>query len=639
MPRRSSSDPGAALNSAGVDFFERQRTARGTSAKLVVLFVLAVLASVAVIDVIAVLAMQGRGNVTGVLVVVSAGTLLVIVGGMIGKSFALRKGGSAVAASVGAVPVDPTTTDPALRRFVNVVEEMSIASGVPMPRLFVLPRERGINAFAAGYTAADAAITVTEGALSQLSRDELQGVIGHEFSHVLNGDMRLSIRLIGLLYGIMLLGLVGSRVLALGGRGSDRKGALPIVAIAFGAMVVGFVGQFFAGLIKAAVSRQREWLADASAVQFTRQPDGLAGALKKIAGLPEGSRLADERSAKEVSHMLFGEGRRFSRLFSTHPPIHERIAALDPTFREADLETLRERWRDEPPPGPAGDVTHGLAPAVTAPVAVTPEQVSARAGTLTPADLDRGAALHSQVPPHIHQLATQPSTAASVVLAMVVCGEPALRATQLAAVQERLGIATARSVDALVAEVAALPRHLRLPVVGIASPQLTGRPDHEQQALVAALDDLALADGAVSLFEYCLTRTVRATLQDAADPASRSRPGSTAVRQATDEIVAVLTALALSGNADRVAAERAFAAAFAHLRSGAPVPEMPASPAWRRLDACWPVLDGLARLEKRLLVEAMVVAVLDDGKLTSSEAELLRAACALVHVPLPALIA
>jgi hypothetical protein len=180
---------------------------------------------------------------------------------------------------------------------------------------------------------------------------------------------------------------------------------------------------------------------------------------------------------------------------------------------------------------------------------------------------------------------------------------------------------------------------LRLPVVGIASPQLTGRPDHEQQALVAALDDLALADGAVSLFEYCLTRTVRVTLQDAADPASRSRPGSTAVRQATDEIVAVLTALALSGNADRVAAERAFAAAFAHLRSGAPVPEMPASPAWRRLDACWPVLDGLARLEKRLLVEAMVVAVLDDGKLTSSEAELLRAACALVHVPLPALIA
>lgn len=332
-------------------------------------------------------------------------------------------------------------------------------------------------------------------------------------------------------------------------------------------------------------------------------------------------------------------GRRFSRLFATHPPLHERIAALDPTFREADLEELRERWRDEPPQGPAEEVTRGLAPAAGAPVAVTPAQVSARAGTLTPADLDHGTALHAQVPHHIHQLATQPSTAASVVLAMLVSGEPGLRATQLAAVQERLGISTARSVDGLVAEVAALPQHLRLPVVGIASPQLTGRPDHQQQAMLAALDDLALADGAVSLFEYCLTRTVQATLQDAADPAQRSRPGSITVRQATDEIGTVLTALAWSGNPDPVASQQAFAAAFTHLQTGTSVPEMPAGGTWRQLDECWPALDGLARLEKRLLVEAMVFAVLDDGKLTTQEAELLRAACALVHVPLPALIA
>jgi Zn-dependent protease with chaperone function len=633
-----------------VDFFERQRTARGTSAKLVVLFVVAVLACVAVIDVIAALAMRGwpRDSVVWVLVAVSVGTLLVIAGGMIGKTFSLRKGGAAVAASVGAVPVDPTTTDPALRRFVNVVEEMSIASGVPMPHLFVLPREQGINAFAAGFTAADAAITVTEGALSRLSRDELQGVIGHEFSHILNGDMRLGIRLIGLLYGIMLVGLIGSRVLAHSGRGSGRKGALPIVAIAFAAVVAGFVGHLFAGLIKAAVSRQREWLADASAVQFTRQPTGLAGALKKIAGLPAGSALADERSAKEVSHMLFGEGRRFNRLSATHPPLHERIAALDPTFRETDVEKLRERWRHEPPNGLTEDVARGLAPAVApsvgAPVMVTPAQVSARAGTLTSGDLDHGAALSAQIPRHVHQLATQPSTAASVVLAMLVSDEEELRATQLAIVQERLGIAVAKSVDALGAEVAALPPHLRLPLVGIASPQLTGRPDHEQRALLAALDDLALADGGVSLFEYCLTRTVRVTVQDAADPALRSRPGSVRVRLVTDEIATVLAALARSGNPDPAVAQQAFATAFAHLQTGVPTPdmpapEMPAGGTWRQLDACWPALDGLARLEKRLLVEAMVFAVLDDGKLTTQEAELLRVACALVHVPLPALIA
>jgi Zn-dependent protease with chaperone function len=629
------------LNSAGVDFFERQRTARGTSARLVLLFVLAVLGTVAVVDAIAVLAMRGwpRDVVIAVLAVLSAAALLLIIGGTIGKTFALRRGGAAVAESVGAVRVDPTTTDPALRRLVNVVEEMSIASGVPMPRLYVLPAEQGINAFAAGYTGADAAITVTDGALHRLTRDELQGVIGHEFSHILNGDMRLGIRLIGLLHGIMLLGLVGSRIMAFSGRGSDRDKVNPLVVVGFAAMVAGSVGQFFAGLIKAAVSRQREWLADASAVQFTRQPAGLAGALKKIAGLPAGSALADVRSAKEVSHLLFGEGRRVSRFFATHPPIHERIAALDPTFREADLEALRERWREQPPPGLPADVTRGLAPAVGAPVAVTPSHVSARAGTLTQVDLDHGAALGSQIPPHIHQLAEQPSTAASVVLAMIVSGEPGLRATQLTALRNRLGADAARSVEALVAEVAALPPELRLPVAGIAAPQLTGRPGAEQQALSAALDDLALADGGVSMFEYCLTRTVQATMRDAADPARRSRPGSVTVRRVTDEIVTVLTALARSGNPDPVAARQAFAVAFTQLRTGVPAPSMDRDPSWERLDRCWPVLDGLARLEKRLLVEAMVAAVLDDGKLTSHEAELLRAACALVHVPLPALIA
>jgi Zn-dependent protease with chaperone function len=632
------------LNSTRVDFFERQRSARGTSTWLVVLFALAVLGTVAVVDAIAVLAMRGwpRDIVIIVLAVLSAAALLLIFGGTIGKTFALRRGGAAVAESVGAVRVDPTTTDPALRRLVNVVEEMSIASGLPMPRLYVLPAEQGINAFAAGYTAADAAITVTDGALHRLTRDELQGVVGHEFSHVLNGDMRLGIRLIGLLHGIMLLGLVGSRIMAFSGWRSDgdfdRKKVNPLAAVGFAAMVAGAVGQFFAGLIKAAVSRQREWLADASAVQFTRQPAGLAGALKKIAGLPVGSALADVRSAMEVSHLLFGEGRRVSRFFATHPPTHERIAALDPTFREADVEALRERWREEPPQGLPEEATSSLA-ADDALVAVTPEQVSARAGTLTGADLAQSAALGSRIPPHVHQLAEQPSTTASVVLAMLVSGEPALRATQLTAVRERLGADAAKSVEALVAEVAALPPGLRLPLAGIAAPQLTGRPHAEQQALSAALDDLALADGGVSMFEYCLTRTVQTTMRDAADPARRSRPGSVTVRRATDEIVTVLTALARSGNPDQAAARQAFATAFTQLRTGAPAPGMDPDPTWERLDRCWPALDGLARLEKRLLVEAMVAAVLDDGKLTSQEAELLRAACALVHVPLPALIA
>ena len=327
-----------------MNFFDHQRAAKGTTLKLVFLFAVAVVALVAAIDVAAVLALMylssdyqeiDASSMLAVVVVVSAFTLLIIAGGMLFKTLALRQGGAAVAASVGAVPVDPTTTDPQLRRFVNIVEEMSLASGVPAPRLFVMPREPGINAFAAGFTPADAAIAVTGGALAQLNRDELQGVIGHEFSHILNGDMRLNIRLIGLLSGILLIGMIGLRTLQFGGRGSDSKGALPFVVFAFAIMALGYIGVFFANVIKAAVSRQREWLADASAVQFTRQTDGLEGALKKIGGIPTGSRLRDSRNAAEVSHMLFGEGARrsFASLFATHPQLTDRIKALNPELQ------------------------------------------------------------------------------------------------------------------------------------------------------------------------------------------------------------------------------------------------------------------------------------------------------------------
>ena len=280
-----------------MNFFDHQRAAKGTTLKLVFLFVVAVVAMVASIDAVAALVMMYKGaDVSMILVVVigvTAVTLLIIAGGMITKTVALRQGGSAVATSVGAIQVDPTSTDPQLRRLVNVVEEMSLASGVPMPRLFVLPQDSGINAFAAGFTPADAAIAVTSGALARLNRDELQGVIGHEFSHILNGDMRLNIRLIGLLNGILLIGLTGMRVLQFGGRAGGSRGAAPIWVVALAMMMLGFVGVFFANIIKAAVARQWDRLADASAVQFTRQTDGLVGALKKIAGIPAGSALRD----------------------------------------------------------------------------------------------------------------------------------------------------------------------------------------------------------------------------------------------------------------------------------------------------------------------------------------------------------
>jgi Zn-dependent protease with chaperone function len=632
-----------------VNFFERQRAARGTTLRLVLLFTAAVLAIVILVDVVVLIftRSQPTSTIIGTLVAVTVVTLLIITGGTISKTLSLRAGGSAVAQAVGAVPVDPTTSDPQLRRFVNIVEEMSLASGVPVPRLFVLDQEPGINAFAAGYTPADAAITVTGGALHQLNRDELQGVIGHEFSHVLNGDMRLNVRLIGLLNGILLLGLIGLRVLSFGGgRGSDKKGggAAPIIVIALAFTILGFVGQFFAGLIKSAVSRQREWLADASAVQFTRQTTGLEGALKKIAGLPTGSALTDARGAREVSHMLFGEGgRSFSQLFATHPPLLQRIAALDPSFRPEEVERLREKWRAAPPNGLAEDVSLGLAaPAAapaSAPVTVVPNGVSARVGTLSREDLARGAQLSAAIPPEFRQLASQSSTAVPLVLALLVAREPAVRDQQLALVGNRLGAADVAATSHIITELPELPALLRLPVVSLALPLVTARPRPQLNALIATLIELARADGTISVFEYCLIRLVSGYVQDVQDPVGRSGPGRAGLASAQSAAFTLLAAVAYAGNSDPSAAGAAFTAAVGHLVPGASVPYLPPSDVGKSLDGGWASLDALEPGAKQRLVEALVVALRHDGVLDVDEAELLRTTCALLHCPLPSFIA
>lgn len=638
-----------------MNFFERQHAARGTTVRLVLLFTAAVLSIIILVDVVVLIAAHGqdRASIIPLLIGVSVVTILIIAGGTLYKMLALRAGGSAVALSVGAVPVDPTTTDPTLRRFVNIVEEMSLASGVPMPRLFVMEQEPGINAFAAGYSPADAAVTVTAGALQQLNRDELQGVIGHEFSHVLNGDMRLNVRLIGLLNGILLLGLIGIRVLYFGGgRGGDRKGGgAPIIVIAIAFTILGFAGQFFASLIKAAVSRQREWLADASAVQFTRQTTGLEGALKKIAGVPTGSVLTDTRGAKEVSHMLFGEGgKSFSALFATHPPLVERIKALNPAFRPEEIEELQASWQHAPPNGLAEDVSMGLAgptparqpqaaPRSAPSMRTTPAEVSARVGTLTPEDLERGAALSAQIPPELRQLASQGSTAISLVLAMALDTDPTIRATQLGIVADRLGQPIAAAASGLADLLAVQPPQLRLPVVSIAAPLIAAHPRRTLDVLVVVLEDLARADGSISVFEYCLTRLIAGYIRDATDPAGRSRPGRTDVRRVESAAFTLLAVVAATGNDDPAAAQRAFVAAIAALIPGASVPYAPPTDTWRALDAVWAPLDDLEPKYKQRLIESLVVAIRDDGDLTLNEAELLRTTCALLHCPLPAFIA
>jgi hypothetical protein len=474
----------------------------------------------------------------------------------------------------------------------------------------------------------------------------LQGVIGHEFSHVLNGDMRLNVRLIGLLNGILLLGLIGLRFLQFGGgRSRDSKNGNPLLVIAIAMVVLGFVGQFFAGLIKAAVGRQREWLADASSVQFTRQTTGLVGALKKIAGLPTGSTLSDRHGAKQVSHMLFGEGSRLSSLYATHPPLDKRIAALDPTFDAKQIARLREEYATQQPDGMAEDAAMGLAETAPRPAPgraestrVDPAQVRGRVGTLTADDLARGVALSQRIPADYRTLAGEQSNAVPLLLAMLLDGRPDVRDQQLHAVTAHLGARIAVTAARLADQLERLDPILHLPVVALATPSLVARPQPERDALVAALDELARADSSISVFEYCVTRLVGSYLLDASSPRRRSRPGRASASAMQDAALNLLAAIAAAGNPDHAAAERAFRSGLTKLLPGSSVAYEPPAEAWRALDAGWGALDTLNEQNKRVLVESLVAAVADDGIVTAAEAELLRTACALVHCPLPPLI-
>ncbi len=335
-----------------MDFFQRQDNARRRTRWLVVYFAGAILGLACTFYVVALPPyFHGNPEAVGSLwhpelfqVVVSVVLIIIALGSLI-KAIKLRNGGKAIALALDGRPLSTPGIDPDERELQNIVEEMSIASGVPVPAIYVLDREPGINAFAAGFRPEDAVIGVTKGAIQFLTRDELQGVIAHEFSHILNGDMRLNLRLVAWLQGILWIAVVGQgllqaarRCVAWKSESDDLKKAglgLFFFGSAVGAIIYGLgsVGLFFGHLIKSAVARQREFLADAAAVQFTRNPIGLANALKKIGGLAHGSRIRSPL-AEEASHMFFGNGlaRSWFGVFSTHPSLKKRIKLLDPNF-------------------------------------------------------------------------------------------------------------------------------------------------------------------------------------------------------------------------------------------------------------------------------------------------------------------
>lgn len=646
-----------------MNFFEQQAHARRSTIRLVVLFALAVLAMVAAMDALVLLLVPSPGLVAAV----TLGTVLLIGGGSAYRIASLGGGGKVVAEQAGGTEVPANTTDPRLRRLRNVVEEIAIASAVPVPRLFVLEDEPCINAFAAGFTPADAAVAVTRGALDRLNRDELQGVIAHEFSHILNGDMRLNVRLIGVLFGILMLGLVGRKVLEsfrFGGRGKNA-GAILLVALAV--MLIGYIGLFFGRMIKAAVSRSRERLADASAVQFTRQTTGLAGALKKIAGISEGAIFQRRSKAEEVSHMLFGEGLGFSRLFATHPPLLERIRALEPGFSADVLERLKAQWHDAPPDGLLEDVQLGLSNAVAPGAPPMPPRVRAAAGSVrggppplprtsdligvdaasvasrvampNAGDSRRADAIMSTLPDDVRALAREREAVVPLLLALLLDRDAQVRAGQCAVIAMRLDAATAgRSAELHLRYTQALHPMLRLPLAAIAFPVLRLRPRPQLDAFLATVQAVMNSDGEVSLFEYCLGKLLAVQVREALDPGRYSQFGRKKTTGVREEFAILLAVVAQYGNDDEAAARRAYLTGMQRVLPRDVLPYAPPARGVAALEAVWVPLDALDPLAKQVMVEAITEAISSDGWISVAEAELLRTICGVLHCPLPPML-
>jgi Zn-dependent protease with chaperone function len=636
-----------------MDFFAQQARVRGSSRRLVALFVLAVIAIVLAIDAVVWIAM-GHRSVDGQpaasnlpLMVASSAVVLAGIGlSSLFRIMSLSGGGKTVAESVGAVAVPPDTRDPRLRQLRNVIEEVAIAAGVPVPDIYLMAEEPGINAFAAGYSASDAAVCVTQGCLDNLSRDELQGVIAHEFSHVLNGDMRLNIRLMGLLFGILVLAIVGRRVIWFGGGRSSRRdgGGGQVWMIGLALIVVGYIGYFFARLIQAAVARSRESLADASAVQFTRQTDGIAGALKKIAILSEGSEL-QVANKQEVAHMLFGEAGKFSALFATHPPLLQRIRALEPGFRDEELVRLAasmQRAAATPPVADAASApkaSHRMPGLDIPPLpTVAGGAVLAQAAGVTggSAHFPRAAALHEAMPVVLTTAVQQPESALTVVLALAMSAQADLQIAQRRIVADAFGDDQLQAVQAIADDVAALPPIARLPLAALAFPALKQLSEGRERTLLNALDALVRADGKVDLNEYCLVRLLRMQLQEARQPRSTPIDGLKKLPACRDSVILVCAIVAAGGCSDEASARRAWLLAMQQAFPGEAIGWAPPPAAWQApLENALDDLDGLMPPAKELLIQSLLSAIRADGQVSVEEAELLRVICASLHCPVP----
>lgn len=646
------------------DFFAQQERARRNTGWLVLLFFFAVVAIAAAVYLAMVIGLRHfdlhkppPGQAAGwwdpeLFLSFFVGTLVIILFASLLRGLSLRSGGSAVAEMLGGRLVPPGTTDFHERRLLNVVEEMALAASMPVPQVYLLEEEPGINAFAAGHTPDDAAVIATRGCIELLGREELQGIMAHEFSHILNGDMRLKLRLMGIIFGILVISVIGRGMLRVTrfSAGSSRRGkgggAVMVVVVAgLALMIIGYIGLFCGRLIKAAVSRQREFLADAAAVQFTRNPHGIGNALKKIGGYVHGSQV-QASAAEETSHFFFSRAVDypvFGFWFATHPPLGERIRRIDPSFDGTYPQIAVAAAAGAEHAAAIAPAAAGAAPvrprdraAEPRAMRLEPGAVLQQVGSPDAEHARQAAQLLRRLPGTVQQAVRDPFSAGALIYALLLAEDAPTQKRQSAEIERGVGAALVRETWRVSAALVGLDPRWRLSLLKLALPALRQMTGDQSRAFAATVDALIAADDKVTVFEYALSRTLLRSLA-----ASRGhREGGRRVRSLAavrESCGVVLSVLARNGVTEESAARRAFAAGAGRLGEVGGRLALVA-PAGASLEVLDHALSDLRRTVPRLreqILEACVYCALADRRVSVTEAELLRVMADALECPLP----
>lgn len=640
-----------------MNFFEQQDKARKRTTTLVLYFILAIVFIILAVDCLIIGLMYfnstpgslkteelvsdaiiiGIGLTPAVLIVIGIGTLI--------RLYQTRGGGVSVAEMVKARPIDRDTQDFKEKRFINIVEEMSIASGVSVPQLFVMDNEPAINAFVAGVHQNDMVMVVTKGALDNLDRDAMQGVVGHEFSHIFNGDMKINLKLIGILGGIFAIGQLGAFILRSlqfssssrsSSSGSDSKGngIFIVIGLGIGLFVIGYIGLFFGRLIKAGVSRQRESLADACSVQYTRNPQGLINALTAI-GAQNGSKLTSSH-AEDINHMCFGPSLNmwFTSLLASHPPIEERIKALDPngylSQAERKAPKVVESTASTPQKSTAQLGAILLAPAALASTANTIEQ---SIGNPQMAHIEYAEKLYATIPDALKDQCRKVQEAPLILYAILMASSELIANKAPSVLSTTLDETAIAKIHQYAIQIKALGPLFLLPLVDITLPTFNQIESQDKSKVIAELEMLSAIH--VTLFTFSVVAMIK---KSAMHPVTSKTTKQLPTQILLKEISELMRFMVTCTKNDEQGSKQRYAELMKAFTNKT-------LPDYERLD--FDALDFQKRLYqlnrlyplgKEKLIHACLVCVETDQQINIEEAQAVRAIAACLNCPIPPIL-